>query len=93
MEDGFLSTRELCTRWGLVYHTLYKWRLRGCGPKFHKINKRVAYHLEDIERFEKSRRCQSTSEYPLKLSDDSAESNTLKKQSMNQLNPLFKNRN
>jgi len=66
MQPGFLTTKDLIIRWNVAYNTLYKWRLKGFGPKFHKMGTRVNYRLEDIEAFENNSRCRSTSEYPLK---------------------------
>lgn len=66
MQPGFLTTKDLIVRWNVAYNTLYKWRLKGFGPKFHKMGTRVNYRLEDVEAFENSSCCRSTSEYPLK---------------------------
>jgi hypothetical protein len=74
MQSFFLTPIQLAARWNMASTTLSQWRWSGCGPKFHKIGRRVSYQLQDIEQFESSRCWQSTSQYNCKtaiLSDQS----------------------
>ncbi|MBF0589166.1 MAG: helix-turn-helix domain-containing protein [Magnetococcales bacterium] len=45
---------DLSRRWGISHRTLERWRSLGTGPAYIKIGGRVAYRLEDIERYEAS---------------------------------------
>jgi hypothetical protein len=42
--------------------TLAKWRVSGAGPKFIRVNRRIAYHPKDIADWLNARRVSSTSE-------------------------------
>lgn len=55
MNEDFLTTRELAERWNLEPDTLKKWRVRGQGPLYHKVGRRINYGLEEIEEFEKNK--------------------------------------
>jgi predicted DNA-binding transcriptional regulator AlpA len=95
METAFITTSNLATRWGLTYSAIYKWRLRGYGPKFHKMGNRVVYRLEEVEEFENSKRCRSTSEYPLKVAKDAVASKKKEdpeKRSLGEVPSLLKKR-
>jgi hypothetical protein len=47
-----LSEREAAQFLGQVnVRTLQNWRLRGTGPTYIKLGKRVAYDLRDLEAF------------------------------------------
>ena len=95
MQGEFLTTRELANRWNLKYKTVSNWRCTGYGPKYHRMGTRINYRLEDVERYELSKRCRSTSEYPLKALQEAAASKqeaTLAKQSLEQVTPLLKKR-
>lgn len=50
-----LCQKELARRWNLSHRTLERWRSRGGGPRFLKLNGRCLYRIEDIEAFEKDR--------------------------------------
>ena len=52
MEKVALSENELAIRWGVSPKTLQRWRSEGCGPRYLKLSKRVAYPLEEILTFE-----------------------------------------
>jgi predicted site-specific integrase-resolvase len=47
-----LNQRQVAERWGISPRTLERWRWLGEGPRFLKLGGRVAYRLEDIERYE-----------------------------------------
>ena len=51
-----LNQIELSRRWGISPRTLERWRTVGEGPAYLKIGGRVAYRLEDVERFESDNR-------------------------------------
>ena len=47
-----LNQVQLSRRWGLSPRTLEKWRWRGKGPRFLKLEGKVAYRLEDVIIYE-----------------------------------------
>lgn len=55
-----LNQLELARRWAMSPQTLERWRWTGEGPRFLKLNGRVAYRLEDIEQFQAERLRAST---------------------------------
>ena len=57
-----LNQVELSNRLGVACRTLERWRWQGIGPKFIKVGGRVKYRLVDVEEYEHSRLCQSTSD-------------------------------
>jgi predicted site-specific integrase-resolvase len=62
MADQFLNQVHLARRWNISPRTLERWRWTGEGPAFLKIGGRVVYRLEDVETFERERRCESTAQ-------------------------------
>lgn len=54
----FLTPYDLCKRWGKVVtpKTLANWRSLGLGPQYTKIQGRVVYSVEDIERYEEAKK-------------------------------------
>lgn len=60
--NKFISEQLLAERWGVAVTTLQKWRQTGYGPVFAKLSARVAYPVESVEEFERSRLRHSTSE-------------------------------
>lgn len=63
---GFGSIRLTCARrrpvtgrWHVSPRTLERWRWTGEGPAFVKIGGRVVYRIEDVETYERRRRCES----------------------------------
>jgi hypothetical protein len=52
MSIRHLNQNQLAERWNISPRTLEGWRSRGDGVVFLKIGGRVAYRLEDIERYE-----------------------------------------
>jgi predicted DNA-binding transcriptional regulator AlpA len=45
------SVEEAADKIGMAVSTLNKWRVKGFGPQFVKLGKRVLYRDEDIETF------------------------------------------
>jgi hypothetical protein len=62
MADQFLNQVHLARRWHMSPRTLERWRWTGEGPAYLKIGGRVVYRLEDVETFERERRCESTAQ-------------------------------
>jgi hypothetical protein len=52
------TAQYLCVTEG----TLAKWRLSGQGPKFIRVNRRIAYHPRDVAEWLDARRVSSTSQ-------------------------------
>lgn len=46
--QGLLSEREVARLTGMSVGTVRRWRLRGQGPKFFKLNAAVRYRPEDV---------------------------------------------
>ena len=61
-EAVHLNQCQLSKRLGIAVRTLERWRWQGVGPKFIKIGGRVRYRIEDVEAYEASRLCESTSD-------------------------------
>lgn len=58
-----ISTTEEAARFlRLQKQTLEAWRLRGTGPAFLKLGRRVVYRREALERFMAERERRSTSD-------------------------------
>jgi uncharacterized protein YjcR len=47
-----LSQAELAERLGVSVRTIEGWRSRGKGPRYLKMEGRIAYRVGDVERFE-----------------------------------------
>lgn len=60
----YLDTKALAGRTGLSASYWNQTRLRGDGPEFLKIGRRVLYRWADVEAWLAERRRQSTSERP-----------------------------
>jgi predicted site-specific integrase-resolvase len=56
-----LPQKALARRWGVSTRSLERWRVRGIGPVYLKLNGRVIYRLQDVEAFEAACRRASTS--------------------------------
>lgn len=59
-----LDTPALAAKLGIQANTLEKWRVRGEGPSYVRIGRRIAYHPRDVETWLQGRRAQSTSDAP-----------------------------
>jgi len=57
-----LSAKHVSSILCVTIGTLAKWRVFGSGPKFIRINRRIAYDPKDIEDWLDARRVSSTSE-------------------------------
>lgn len=52
-----LTTRELAERWGLSPRTLRNWRAADYGPRWVKLNGKLAhYPMNEVIRWERHRR-------------------------------------
>lgn len=47
-----LTDKELASRWRISTVTLSSWRVKGTGPEYVKVGKRVLYSLAVIELWE-----------------------------------------
>lgn len=63
MNSSLLTPLQLAERWKVTTKTLSQWRYYGKGPHYSKVSRIINYWLSDIEKFEQSKRCRSTSEY------------------------------
>lgn len=64
MLKKYLSEREASERYGYSLHWWRRKRWEGGGPRFIKMNRRIAYRLDDLESyFNGFADCGSTSEY------------------------------
>ncbi len=63
-QSTFMTTKQAAALLGLKPNTLEIWRLRGCGPRFVKLNRAVRYRLTDLESFVEAQTRQSTSQKP-----------------------------
>lgn len=55
-----LTQEELAKRWGMNPGSLAIWRIKGKGPKFVKIGRKIFYTEEEIEAFEQKNMKRST---------------------------------
>jgi len=63
MDDlTLLSESQVAKLLNVSKKTLQTWRLRGCGPKFVKLNQAVRYKKADIEEWIRNKTVKSTSE-------------------------------
>ena len=46
-----VSTAEAAAMYPVAAGSLQNWRSKGTGPKFYKVNRKVAYRVEDLETF------------------------------------------
>ncbi len=60
---SFLSSRDLAYRWLCSDQSIRVRRMRGDGPRYLKLGRRVFYRLEDVEAYEAERMHATTSEY------------------------------
>lgn len=57
------TPKQAAARLKMSPHTLAKWRVQGCGPKFVKQGKWVVYLEDDLVGFMSERRFSATAEY------------------------------
>lgn len=65
IEDELLRPHEVAALLKVEEDTLYRWRLRGCGPKYSKIGRgkgSIRYSKRIIFQFVSERERQSTSQ-------------------------------
>ena len=73
-----LTPLQLAERWNITTKTLSQWRYNGRGPRYSKVSRLINYWLSDIEEYEKSKRCRSTSEYKTRFLEPSQENDKSK---------------
>lgn len=63
--DVYLTPEELSARYKgrITVRTLANWRCLGQGPRYSKIGGAILYPLDELLRWEESRRSDSTSGY------------------------------
>ena len=59
---AYLTTHETARRTRLGKSTLDKWRVKGDGPPFIKVGKKVLYRVGDLDTWLAGRRVTSTTE-------------------------------
>lgn len=59
--DDLLDTQTLARKLGVRTNTLEKWRVRGDGPSYLRLGRRIAYDIRDVEAWLNTRRAASTS--------------------------------
>ena len=59
MQDLF-TPEQLAKRWNTTHGTLAQWRFHGGGPMFVKLGHKILYRKEDVVKYEKSNRKDST---------------------------------
>ncbi|GAA1146846.1 helix-turn-helix domain-containing protein [Nesterenkonia lutea] len=50
-----LNTRQTSETLGVTVQTLAKWRCRGEGPPFSKVNSMILYRIESLDQFLRER--------------------------------------
>lgn len=50
-----MTSDQVAERLGVQSQTVRAWRLRGAGPRFMKVGRRVVYRSADVEAFEVER--------------------------------------
>lgn len=66
LDSSLLPAKMLADRLSVTEGTLAKWRLYGTGPRFIRLNRRIAYDPADVAEWIDKRRAFSTSEGPSK---------------------------
>ncbi len=54
--DKLLTAADVSERFGVPAKTLADWRSRGIGPAYVRLGRHCRYRLEDVMRYEESRR-------------------------------------
>jgi predicted DNA-binding transcriptional regulator AlpA len=49
MPRPFLNVAELAIYLGVARHSLYEWRVKGTGPPWFRLGKKIKYRPEDVE--------------------------------------------
>lgn len=60
--EQLLTAKDLAARIGVTEGCLAKWRLSGDGPRFIRVQRRIAYDPADVKAWLDARRVGSTSE-------------------------------
>lgn len=59
---NLLSEKDVAYKLLVTANTLSKWRVYGRGPRFIRVNRRIAYDPADVTAWLDARRVNSTSE-------------------------------
>ena len=59
-----LTPQEVAERLRTTIGTLSNWRIKGYGPKYVKLGRRVLYPVREVEAFERLNTRASTSQTP-----------------------------
>jgi hypothetical protein len=59
---SLLSEKDVASKLLVTPNTLSKWRIDGRGPRFIRVNRRIAYDPADVAAWLDARRVTSTSE-------------------------------
>lgn len=51
-DGNFLTAQELALRWRRSLRSLQRWRQTRSGPRYHRIEGRILYALDDVISFE-----------------------------------------
>lgn len=51
MTNLYLNTRQIAEKFGIPYRTLLFWREKRRGPVYYRVDKRVLYKVEEMEKF------------------------------------------
>lgn len=60
--EHLLTAKSLAERIGITEGCLAKWRLTGEGPRFIRVQRRIAYDPRDVTEWLDARRVSSTSQ-------------------------------
>jgi hypothetical protein len=60
--EQLLTTKALAPKIGVTEGALAKWRLSGEGPRFIRVQRRIAYDPRDVQEWLDARRVGSTSQ-------------------------------
>ena len=62
MDTNYYNQTDLAKHWNISERTLEHWRMKGIGPLFLKLGKRVVYRVEDVRDYEAQSLRKSTSQ-------------------------------
>lgn len=57
-----LTNKEVAARLRISPFTLAAWRIKGNGPRFIKLGRKILYPLAEVEAFEKAHTMSSTAQ-------------------------------
>lgn len=71
MDTVHLLPEQLAERLHSSYHTLARWRVRGTGPAYIKLGRKVLYAMKDVLAWEEAQIRKNTSQGPQPAPDAS----------------------